>query len=616
MKKIGFAPFIRSLGSALVLTLAGLSQAQAADRPSTIYLNQAWTAQQRADYYWGSQGSALISYDIYLALQLPGSQTLFNSAEHADQVGLLMEQPDLKNNPDALPIGITKTTVSTGQYTGVYMGMTCAACHTGQVQYKGQQIRIEGGVNTRLNIVEWIRTLADSLTATVNEPARFETMLKTIQKTNPSISEADLKKRLRQDAQIVQAQAKHSFVLPSLPGPGRMDALASIHNSFTGINTGELGNVYPSLAPVKPPFLWNAPQSAWVQWSGIAANPLSRNIGETLGVFTRYDLKSATPEQGLFDTTSDVKGVVKLEALLKQLAPPKWPEEVLGKLDQAKVMAGQKLFANNCQQCHTTYPYRWSPERAPGKRFIENAMVPQKIVGTDDSQLKGISFSPEPVIYTGNLAPYFKGKAQVPNGEFVQIIQGKIIEKAVNKAGPFSKEEFAEMNSYTNYLNNPPMQTPRASYKAAPRDGVWATGPFLHNGSVPTIYDLLTPAAERPTSFFVTREFDPVKLGINTTLVSPKDYFFDTTLIGNSNAGHSFEKSYAQTRGNGVIGPELSPADRYAIIEYLKSIPTEAGRVTSYGGPAQPLIANEDQSWFNFKHPFNGQEASNYVRSH
>jgi hypothetical protein len=65
-----------------------------------------------------------------------------------------------------------------------------------------------------------------------------------------------------------------------------------------------------------------------------------------------------------------------------------------------------------------------------------------------------------------------------------------------------------------------------------------------------------------------------------------------------------------------VIGPELTSAERYAIIEYLKSIPNEPGRVTNYGGPANPLIANEDKTWFNFKHPFSGQEGSNYVRPH
>lgn len=153
MKMTGFVAMTRFLTACTVVILSGLGSSLATDKPNTTYLNQAWTAQQRADYYWGSQGSALISYDIYLALQLPGSTELFNSAAHADKMGLLTDPPDLKNNPDSLPIGITKTTVKSGQYTGVYMGMTCAACHTGQVQYRGQQIRIEGGSNNRLNIV-------------------------------------------------------------------------------------------------------------------------------------------------------------------------------------------------------------------------------------------------------------------------------------------------------------------------------------------------------------------------------------------------------------------------------------------------------------------------------
>ena len=596
--------------------LLATNSIHAADSSQLIRLNQGWNDQQRADYYWTSQGSALISYDIYLALQLAGSNELFNSAAHADKVGLLMDEPDSKNNPDNLPIGISKTVVPSGQFAGTYMGMTCAACHTGQIQYQGKQIRIDGGVASRFNLVAWIKSLSESLNATVSDSARFQAMLKNIQKTNPSIGEKELKTRLQKDADIVNAQVKHSFVLPSLPGPGRVDALASIHNNFMGIQTGILSNVYPSIAPVKPPFLWNAPQSAWVQWSGIAQNPLRRNFGESLGVFARYDLKSPTPEQGLFDGTNDIRGQVKLERLLKLLAPPQWPEHVLGKLDQKKVKQGHKLFVENCQECHTSYPYRWSPERAPSKRFIENALVPQEIVGTDGTQFKEISFSPDEVIATGILAPYFGGKQKVSSAEFNAVIQNKILVKAVDRAGPFTQEEFAEMNSYTSYLNDPPAKTAIASYKAAPRDGVWATGPFLHNGSVPNVYELLTPAAQRIKKFYVTREFDPVKLGINTAVSSPNDYLFDTTLTGNSNIGHSFEKGYGKVNKDGVIGRELSVDERFAIIEYLKSIPNKAGQVTPYGGPKNPLIANEDKTWFNYKHPFNGQSKGDYVRSY
>lgn len=596
--------------------LLGISNAIALESTELIRLNQGWSAQQRSDYYWGSQGSALISYDIYLALQQAGSSELFNSSSHADKVGLLIDPPDSKVNPDGLPVGISKTVISSGQFSGTYMGMTCAACHTGQIQYQGKQIRIDGGAANRFNIVAWIRSLSDSLNATLADPVRFQAMFKSIQKTNPSLDEKELKNRLQKDAGIAEAQVKNSFVVPFMPGPGRVDALASIHNNFMGIQTGQLANIYPAIAPVKPPFLWNAPQSAWVQWSGIAQNPLRRNFGESLGVFARYDLKSSSPEQGLFDGTSDIRGQVKLERLLRQLAPPPWPEKLLGKLDPVKVKHGQKLFVENCQECHTSYPYRWSPERAPGKRFIENALVPQKVVGTDDAQFKEISFSPDAVIITGILAPYFQGKEKVSSAEFNAVIQNKILVKAVDRAGPFSKEEFAEMNGYTSYLNVPPEKTAIASYKAGPRDGVWATGPFLHNGSVPNIYELLMPAAERTKLFYVSREFDPIKLGINITTGKTPDYLFDTSLAGNSNAGHSFEKSYQKVKSDGVIGREISPDERYAIVEYLKSIPNEAGRATPFGGPAKPLIASEDKTWFNYKHPFNGQAKGDYVRSY
>jgi hypothetical protein len=105
--------------------------------------------------------------------------------------------------------------------------------------------------------------------------------------------------------------------------------------------------------------------------------------------------------------------------------------------------------------------------------------------------------------------------------------------------------------------------------------------PFLHNGSVPNLYEMLIPAKERTKKFYIGREFDPVKVGLDTTGKSGA-YLMDTSLRGNSNAGHSFEDG---PRGNGVIGPLLTEEERWEIVEYLKSIPEEAGRVTPFGGP-------------------------------
>ena len=139
----------------------------------------------------------------------------------------------------------------------------------------------------------------------------------------------------------------------------------------------------------------------------------------------------------------------------------------------------------------------------------------------------------------------------------------------------------AEKLNVLGYRELPTPCPPERVYKAAPRDGVWATPPFLHNGSVPNLYEMLVPAGQRTKKFCYGREFDPVKVGLDTAC-TPGTFVLDTALRGNSNAGHSFEDS---PRGNGVIGPLLSDEQRWALVEYLKSIPDEAARVTPFGGP-------------------------------
>ena len=119
------------------------------------------------------------------------------------------------------------------------------------------------------------------------------------------------------------------------------------------------------------------------------------------------------------------------------------------------------------------------------------------------------------------------------------------------------------------------LDTPQVvkGYKPRPLQGVWATPPFLHNGSVPNLRELLSPAERRSTRFYVGyREFDPVNVGYATQ--PPKDYkggfWFDTTLSGNHNTGHQFASGYTGRPQNGIIGPLLSDQDRTDIIEYLK----------------------------------------------
>ena len=376
-----------------------------------------------------------------------------------------------------------------------------------------------------------------------------------------------------------------------------MDAITLIHNRVMAEALRVPENWAAALAPTKPPFLWNAPQSSWVQWTAIASDPLSRNAGESLGVFIRVNLTSKTPEEGLFDSTMNLNGQVVIEELLRKLSPPHWPEELLGKIDREKAAVGKQLFTENCAECHSVWPHRWSEPKLQGKRFIENALVPHDLVGTDPLQFNTPQFDPKPSFLPGRISeflpPPHQGAALATEQSVMKVIQERAIQTALNKLG-WSKEQEEDARGYRNPREPRPAQP---VYKAGPRDGIWATPPYLHNGSVSSLYELLIPAQDRPKQFFIGRDFDPVKVGMDTTGNSGK-FLFNTALVGNSNAGHSFENA---PRGKGVIGRLLSDEERWALIEYLKSIPSEPAQVTPYGGPNPAVQAWKDPTFFHNK---------------
>jgi hypothetical protein len=113
-------------------------------------------------------------------------------------------------------------------------------------------------------------------------------------------------------------------------------------------------------------------------------------------------------------------------------------------------------------------------------------------------------------------------------------------------------------------------------YKARPLGGVWATAPYLHNGSVPNLYEMLLPADRRTKRFFISRmNFDPVLVGLVKEKMADQGFWFDTSIPGNLNIGHEFRAGYGgygpgAVPSPGVIGPELNDKEREALVEYLK----------------------------------------------
>jgi hypothetical protein len=575
-------PGARLLAIIALLSAFTISAAPAEEgNDGLIILNQAWSKADRQTYYQTSQGSAAVSYDIFLNLEAPDGTGLFRSDGNLAAYGLIPQAPDPLYNPDGLPIGIAKASVKDGPFKGDWVGLTCAACHTGQLEYKGKQIRIDGGVPHLFDFMGLAESLDDAVQATLGDAAKFDRLATRMKAQNKDA----LRQRLASEASAIQHYHTKSLAVPTRFGLGRIDALGLMHNEVTANLTKIPENWYPALAPVKPPFLWNAPQSAWVQWSGTFEDPIVRNAGEATGVFARVDTLSPTPASGLYDSTLDISGLGALERLLRRLAPPKWPEAIFGAIDQQKAARGKDLFAENCAQCHTSWPYRWSEPKKAGKRFIENAIVSFKTVGTDPSQFSEVLFATRDTVIAGPygqaLPPPYKDKKVIPASLLYNVIATAVREKAIAKAN-LTREQTDDLHGYRPYGSEPVEKPPvLGGYKASPLDGVWTAAPFLHNGSVPNLHDLLRPAKERPAMFNLGRGFDPVKVGIDTS--GPAGMaVFNTALPGNSNAGHSFEEG---PRANGVIGRLLAEDERWALIEYLKSIPEEAGRVTPYGGP-------------------------------
>ncbi|HEV3145042.1 MAG TPA: hypothetical protein VGZ47_14220 [Gemmataceae bacterium] len=208
-----------------------------------------------------------------------------------------------------------------------------------------------------------------------------------------------------------------------------------------------------------------------------------------------------------------------VQAFILDLKPPKYPFPI----DQELAAKGKIVFENTCSRCHGTYGENWN---------YPNRIVPLEEIGTDRKRFEGVS---------EEFGRYYN------RSWFAQEKGGWLLDGYPTRATD--------------------------GYQAPPLDGIWATSPYLHNGSVPTVYNLLK-SGSRPKilirSFHTEAEdYDPVKLGWKVTVLDkPADEslpllerrkIYDTTQPGRGNQGHTF-------------GDKLREDERMAVIEYLKTL--------------------------------------------
>jgi len=198
--------------------------------------------------------------------------------------------------------------------------------------------------------------------------------------------------------------------------------------------------------------------------------------------------------------------MVDVMAFLKTIEAPAYPFEI----DATKIEEGKNIFENNCSACHGTYG---------NDAFYPNLLVDISVIKTDPALI-------EQSFLMNSFIDWFN-------------------------TGWFGSNEPAGKLNHNN------------GYMAPPLDGIWASAPYLHNGSIPNLYEVLNSAARknywRKTPS--TEEYDPLQVGWKyTEELSKIDKFtYDTSSKGYSNKGHYF-------------GDALNDAERFALIEYLKTL--------------------------------------------
>src|SRR5690606_29961917 len=150
-----------------------------------IYLDQGWSESDSLWFYNTTQGSGLLPYDFFLVLEQAEAEELFRANANIDRYRYLPQKPTFFN-PDGLPVGFTRE-----DYQGKdYVGLTCAACHTGQVNYQGTAIRIDGGP-AMADMVGFLTGLQDALRATQDDPVRQQRFVEAVLALNNSYRHAD-----------------------------------------------------------------------------------------------------------------------------------------------------------------------------------------------------------------------------------------------------------------------------------------------------------------------------------------------------------------------------------------------------------------------------------------
>ena len=508
-----------------------------------------------------------------------------------------------------------------------WIGFNCAACHTAQIDTDKGSYQLHGAPGMG-DFQSLVLAINNALMQTLAQEAKFDRFAARVLIGRDTVKNREMLKSALGKLVEYQGRIAGPNQVSDPYGFARVDAIGYIFNKslvLANPGTNVIGN--PTNAPVSYPFLWNISKQHQVQWNGMVTNEriklprgtsmdvgaLGRNAGEVIGVFGDVQPKKGFVQRvfggvASYHSSVRVNNLNLLEETLTRLDSPVWGNVIGTPIDAAKAGRGKDLFDAQCASCHVPRE-KWE-EGKPIERMssLNSLLLSGDLTDTQmacnaynnqgpTGKLKGARINPTKkqrhgevssvadilttlvsavlVRQVKNIAEaaldniYRPGKLPVVDGDKALPPPPMVVEilEVANPEAP-PPLDLACINAQEPDPKNPGQMRYTNGYKARPLDGIWATSPYLHNGSVPTLYHLLKAPEDRPDNWWVgDRSFDTTMVGYQWNKrdgVNQSNFRKRTPsgawIVGNDNKGHDYGAS------------KLSEEDRWALVEYMKTL--------------------------------------------
>jgi mono/diheme cytochrome c family protein len=538
--------------------------------PRVFQLNQGWSDREAAFYHHASEGTNIAPLPFLLNLPDPARRGSKFVDKLATEYGFIpSDKSDV--NPHGLPVGfaIDDRPVKFGDR--VYAGITCSACHTRRLTYSAGAnggdaaswiLPVHGGP-ALVDFQKFNRDLYDAFFALLEDDGLAREFAQGVLGTTPTAPDlAALRAEVREFSEPVSV-TRSILANAKIPaadfGPGNLNALTQGNYNNMGLVAWltKKGMLAPSSGPaslphfegsVNLPPMWFAPADTWAQWFVEIHDPGPRNWIQSVSTSeVRPPKMVAALKDRVVLASIHFDNIAEIQRSLELLRTPKWPELVFGPLDRSKVEQGRQLYELRCAECHTRTTL---PPNSLGIVFKER---PAFDVRTDPTAHQ--QFAQDAAARAAGLERISKN--------ILAFRQARLAQQPGTDVASYMKQySRGRPNLYAlagdDYRDKKEATWAKtgAAYWASPLEGIFASGPYFHNGSVRTLRDVLTPPGQRAKTFRTgSSEFDVVGIGLR----DEGRFVYDTAEPGKGNGGHLF-------------GTDLPQDQKEALIEFLKSL--------------------------------------------